>query len=146
MSASQRPPRRRKSSLADEHPAYPAPVPAPEEDEKQGDTAEQPEETSRVVAALPSERPTVVNPTGGGLGEARARAAARDAAWSWAKAATRLDRRVGEWSEQMAQARTAGTSPGVLREYIREAAERVGIEVDEVPREVWHAAGLTPAR
>lgn len=44
----------------------------------------------------------------------------------------------------MRRARQSGTAPAVLREYIGEAAERVGIDPGDVPREVWRAAGVDP--
>lgn len=73
--------------------------------------------------------------------EARAPKLARDAAWGWAKAMSQADRRVGEWVEAVEHARQSGTDPTVLRDYIREAADRAGLDEAAVPVEVWHAAG-----
>lgn len=154
MNASQRPPRRRRSALVDEHPAYPttpAPGPAAEAVHEQPPAAEQDNDTNDGSDHLVSEssraaaRPPGHASVPSRAGEQRARAQARNAAWSWAKARVRLDRRVAEWCDEMAAAREAGTSPAVLREYVREAADRSGLRHDQVPAEVWHAAGLDPA-
>lgn len=75
--------------------------------------------------------------------EAHLRKLARDAAFGWAAAMRRVDKRADEWAREMERARTAGALPGVLRDYITEAAERVGCQPSEVPAEVWTAAGLS---
>lgn len=76
--------------------------------------------------------------------EARARKLARDAAYGWAAAMRKTDKRADEWAQEMQRARVAGALPGVLRDYITEAADRVGIEPAEVPHAVWQAADLKP--
>lgn len=133
MSASTRPPRRRTSSLVDEHPAYPTPEPAPS-----------PAESVHVTAVSPAHAGTHAREarTRGELAEARARKSARDAAWTWIAAARKTSRRVEEWADAMGAAREAGVLPGVLRELIGEAAAQLGVPVDAVPVEVWRAAGL----
>jgi hypothetical protein len=71
-----------------------------------------------------------------------ARKTARDTAYGWAAARKRIERRTGEWAAAMAHARATGAAPGVLREFIAEAAQQAHIDPAEVPAEVWHAAGL----
>ncbi|MGW9310706.1 hypothetical protein ACWGPQ_22130 [Saccharomonospora azurea] len=46
------------------------------------------------------------------------------------------------WIAALERARELGALPGVLGDYVREGAERAGIEPAEVPAEVWRAAGL----
>lgn len=140
--SSGKPPRRRRSSLAEQHPAYPTPAPEPTQDRPPSES-ERDEFESRAATRPPAHDAT---PDAGPsrAAEQRARADARNAAWSWAKAAVRLDRRVAEWCDEMRRARQSGTAPAVLREYIGEAAERVGIDPGDVPREVWRAAGVDP--
>jgi hypothetical protein len=136
MSASSRPPRRQTSSLVDEHPAFPAPPP---EAPPAAPPAEPPVGGSSRAGARLREREEAREREH--LTEARARTAARDAAWGWAAATRRANRRRDEWTEAMGAARRAGTLPGVLREYIAEAADRLGVDVADVPAEVWTAAG-----
>lgn len=151
--ASSRPPRRRKSALASEHPAYPAPTPVP--DKPAPEPGEQQAEQQFTESSREDTRTRVREQTSTAAGEdqvprrrrstpdeARARKYARDAAFGWASAMRKADTRAGEWAQQMERAREAGTLPGVLREYITEATERVGCDPAEVPSEVWHAAGL----
>jgi len=143
MNAQARPQRRRKSSLASEHPAYPpTQVPGADQDDSPtaGSVPEHPPDTtpSRADASARA------RPARGD--EARARKLARDAAYGWASARRKTDKRLDEWATEMERARAAGSLPGVLREYIVEAAERVGLDPSDVPAEVWHAAGLTPDR
>jgi len=122
VNASSKPQRRRKSSLAGEHPAYPAPVPQQATQQQQPPSPEQ----------------------GGGADEARARKYARDAAYGWAATRRKLDSRTEQWTHEVTTARDAGTLPGVLREQIGEAADRAGIPLEQIPDEVWHAAGIPP--
>lgn len=149
MNASTRPPRRRKSALAGEHPAYPTSVPEQATQPQQPATEQpEPEPTERAEPALPVDAGTRVRevdprPTGRSTaGEARARKLARDGAFGWAAAMRKADKRADEWAHEMARAREAGALPGVLREYIGEAADKVGCDVSDVPVEVWRAAGL----
>lgn len=126
--------RRRRSKLAGSHPAYPHPVEpaAPSEAPPAGPaptppsprTAEQ-DDTARLAAAM-------------------ARKTARDTAWGWSAARKRIERRTGEWAAAMAHARATGAAPGVLREFIGEAAQQAHVDPVDVPAEVWHAAGLEP--
>lgn len=151
MNASTRPPRRRKSALAGEHPAYPASVPE-QPTQPQQPTTEQPTAEAKPAAqaepvspvdASTRVRETEPRPAGRSTAdEARARKLARDGAFGWAAAMRRTDKRADEWAREMARAREAGALPGVLREYIGEAANKVGCDVSEVPVEVWRAAGL----
>lgn len=128
--------RRRRSKLAGSHPAYPA-----------GDVDQA--DRDAVVTSLPQTdtRPPVPvtepNEEHRRAG-AKARKTARDAAWGWSAAHKRLGRRTGEWSAEMARARELGTAAGVLREYIAEAAKQAGVADDQVPADVWRAAGLAP--
>jgi hypothetical protein len=46
------------------------------------------------------------------------------------------------WVVETRRERELGTAPGLLREFIREAAERAGLDEATVPREVWQAANL----
>ena len=146
MSASQRPPRRRKSSLADEHPAWPSgagtdtqtpDAPEPSSPEPSSPETAEPSTADRGRAATRARARDRRD-----IAEARARAQARDAAWSWARAQERLNYRSNTWAEQMTQARQAGTDPAVLQEYVREAIEQSGTDTEHVPRGVRHAARL----
>lgn len=130
--------RRRRSKLAGSHPAYPHPVDpaapplapadqAPPTDPAPPPTAPRPRAAERDDPAR--------------LAAAMARKTARDAAWGWSAARKRIERRTGEWAAAMAHARATGALPGVLREFIDEAAQQARAEV---PAEVWHAAGLEP--
>lgn len=74
--------------------------------------------------------------------QAQARTDARDAAYGWGAARRRLDARTRAWIAALERARELGALPGVLGDYIREGAERAGIDPSEVPVEVWRAAGL----
>jgi TPP-dependent indolepyruvate ferredoxin oxidoreductase alpha subunit len=74
--------------------------------------------------------------------EARARQTTRNAAWSWAAATRKAEQRRSEWAEQMAHARSLGTLPAILHDYVIEAAEQAGLTARDVPPEVWTAAGL----
>lgn len=145
MNAAGRPPRRRKSTLAAEHPAYPKPVPTSEPAEQE--EAAHHESDSRADAgtrarAQEPEQPLASRSRCSTAEEARARKFARDAAFGWAASMRRADKRSDEWAREMERARIAGALPGVLREFIVEAAERVGCAPSEVPTEVWQAAGL----
>lgn len=152
MNASTRPPRRRKSALAGEHPAYPSSVPEQATQPQQQPT-QQPEPTETAAAepvapvspvdAGTRARDIDTRPAGRATAdEARLRKLARDGAFGWAAAMRKADKRADEWAREMQRAREAGALPGVLREYIEEAAERVGCDPREVPAEVWRAAGL----
>lgn len=143
MNASQRPARRRKSSLAEEHPAWPSSgsTGTHTPDISEGSSPKT-AEASTVSHERAATRPRARNKRD--TAEARARAQARDAAWSWARARERLNDRSSGWAEQMDQARQAGTDPAILQEYIREAAERSGTDTEHVPRAVRKAAGLDP--
>ncbi len=74
--------------------------------------------------------------------QARARTEARDAAYGWGSARRKLDKKTRAWIAALERARELGALPGVLGDYVREGAERAGIEPAEVPAEVWRAAGL----
>lgn len=150
MNATARPQRRRKSSLASEHPAYPAPSPNPPGEDKQrpseANSVEHSREDARTRARedeqAPERQSMGTRPRRSTADEARSRKLARDAAFGWAAAMRKADKRADEWAREMSRAREAGALPGVLRDYIGEAAERVGIDPSSVPDEVWHAAGL----
>lgn len=65
-------------------------------------------------------------------------------AWSWLSARRKLSERGEGWAAEMARARQLGALPGVLGEFIHEAAQQAGVDPSEVPAEVWRAAGLDP--
>lgn len=118
----------------DQHPAYPAPAPAPAAAgvDSGGDQAERGDQAGAAVTG----------DSGVGRRErARARTAARDAAYGWTSARRRVDQRTREWVAATERARELGASPEVLGGYVREAADRAGVPLSEVPGEVWRAAG-----
>lgn len=165
MNATSRPPRRRKSALAGEHPAWPtgAPEPPPQAPETPPEPAPEPpapepaavipeqqtpaerEPPSRAYARTRVRAPEPPRPRAGTPAEARARKLARDAAFGYAAAARKADRRLGEWAEAMTRARELGTAPAVLRGYITEAAEKADVPESAIPDEVWAAAGIKRA-
>ena len=144
-----KPARRRKSSLAGQHPAIP-PEAVPSTTTSPEAPAPAPAPAS--VTELPSS-PTAAPERGPAPArtreeddlraeQARARADARDAAYGWGSARRKLDKRTRAWIAALERARELGALPGVLGDYIREGAERGGIDPSEVPVEVWRAAGL----
>ena len=148
-----KPARRRKSSLAGHHPAIPPeavpstttasepPAPAPARAPAPASVTELPNSP----AAAPERGPAPVRTREEDdlrAEQARARTDARDAAYGWGSARRKLDRKTREWITLLERARELGALPGVLGDYIREGAERGGVDPSEVPVEVWRAAGL----
>jgi hypothetical protein len=145
MSTTTRPQRRRKSALADEHPAWPlgapdmSPVPAEQEPTQERRPAEDLEPSRAVTGRRIRETALARDQR---AKEARARTIVRNAAWGWAVATRKAAERVDTWVAETRRARELGTAPELLREFIREAAERAGLDEAAVPREVWQAANL----
>jgi hypothetical protein len=145
MSATTRPQRRRKSALADEHPAWlpgapdVSPVPAEQEPTRERRPAED-LEPSRTVTDTRIRKTALARDQR--AKEARARTYVRNAAWGWAAATRKASERLDTWVAETRRARELGTTPGLLREFIREAAERAGLDEAAVPCEVWQAANL----
>ncbi len=150
-----KPVRRRKSSLAGQHPAIPpeavpstttssespapalAPAPAP----APASVTELPNSPSAAPERGPAPARTREEDDLRAE-QARARTEARDAAYGWGSARRKLDKKTRAWVTSLERARELGALPGVLGDYVREGAERAGIEPGEVPVEVWRAAGL----
>ncbi|MGH3784736.1 MAG: hypothetical protein ACRDRO_30030, partial [Pseudonocardiaceae bacterium] len=87
------------------------------------------------VRAYAPDKPTAVHAE-----EARARTAARNAAWGWAAATKKTTDRLDTWVTNTRRARELGTAPGLLHEFIREAAQRAGLDETATPPQVWAAA------
>jgi hypothetical protein len=146
MSATTRPQRRRKSALADEHPAWQPAVrdmsafSSEQEPIGQRRPAED-LEPSRIVTDTRIRKTMLARDQR--AKEARARTIVRNSAWGWAVATRKAAERLDTWVAETRRARELGTAPGLLREFIREAAERAGLDEAAVPHEVWQAANLT---
>lgn len=139
---SAKPARRRTSKLAAEHPAWPTPTAAPvAPDVEQPTPAPGPDQSDSLARTRVRAQPEDEQAR---IAAAQVRTQARNAAWGWASARRKLDRRSSEWAAALARAREHGVLPGVLGDYIREATARGGIDPADVPAEVWQAAGLTP--
>ena len=146
-----KPARRRKSSLAGQHPAIPpeaAPsttaspeAPAPAQASAPASVTELPSSPAAALERGPAPARTREEDDVRAE-QARARTEARDAAYGWGSARRKLDKKTREWIAALERARELGALPGVLGDYVREGAERAGIEPGEVPVEVWRAAGL----
>lgn len=153
-----KPARRRKSSLAGQHPAIPpeavpapTPQPAPTSDEDPAPTpapALAPVSVTELPSSLAAAHERSPAPVrtrdedDARAEQARARTDARDVAYGWGSARRKLDRKTREWIAALNRARALGALPGVLGDYVREGAVRAGIDPSEVPAEVWRAAGL----
>ena len=148
-----KPARRRKSSLAGHHPAIPpeavpsttttseSPAPALAQAPAHASVTELPDGP----VAAPERGPAPVRTREEDdlrAEQARARTDARDAAYGWGSARRKLDKKTRAWVTALQRARELGALPGVLGDYVREGAERAGIDPGEVPVEVWRAAGL----
>lgn len=152
-----KPARRRKSSLAGHHPAIPpeavpsttttseSPAPALAQAPAHASVPASVTELPDGPVAAPERGPAPVRTREEDdlrAEQARARTDARDAAYGWGSARRKLDKRTRAWIASLERARELGALPGVLGDYIREGAERAGIDPSEVPVEVWRAAGL----
>lgn len=153
-----KPARRRKSSLAGHHPAIPpeavpsttaseppAPAPARAPAPAQASAPASVTELPSNLAAAPERGPAPARTREEDdlrTEQARARTDARDAAYGWGSARRKLDQKTRAWIASLERARELGALPGVLGDYVREGAERAGIDPSEVPVEVWRAAGL----
>ncbi len=124
------PPRPRKSTKLGQHPADPT----QETTSSRADASTSgPADAQTTAPADASDVHAVLKP-------------ARDRAYAWASAQRKLTTRTSSWADAIDRARAGGAPPGVLREQIREAAWAARIPVEDVPSEVWHAAGLqTPS-
>jgi hypothetical protein len=146
MNATTRPPRRRKSALAEEHPAWnpsgipDIPPPVVEQEPLKERRPAEDLEPSRAVSLRRVRETALAHDKR--AKEARARTFVRNAAWGWAAATRKAAERLDTWVADTRRARELGTAPGLLREFICEAAERAGLDETAIPREVWEAANL----
>lgn len=126
--------RRRRSALADEHPAYvtpaqpqpatPAPAPPP---------APAPQRTDTETTPSPAASGTAARGRSRNLAEARGRKHARDAAYAWAAAEARTRLRLAELLAELDAATGRGTDPAVLAEYVHEACTRNDLDPTQLP-------------
>ncbi|WP_139794868.1 hypothetical protein [Saccharomonospora piscinae] len=146
---STKPPRRRPSKLAGEHPAYPTPAaaveraPAVAQELVSAPAPERAPEYARTRSpAYARTRARTEDAREARRRAARARTEAKNAAYGWGSARARLDARTRDWVDALRHARELGEAPEVLAGLVHEAAERAAVDVTEIPAEVWHAAGV----
>lgn len=151
-----KPVRRKNSKLTGLHPAIPpeaslpAPQPAPSLEAPAPEPTSTPAFAVELSGSTAAARERVPAPARTRddddvrAEQARARTDARDAAYGWGSARRKADRKTREWITLLERARELGALPGVLGDYVREGAERAGIDPADVPAEVWRAAGLDP--
>lgn len=71
---------------------------------------------------------------------------AHDHALAYGAVVRKQTERLDLWLAGIRTARAAGAAPGLLRAGLEDAANRAGIPVEEIPAQVWHAAGLALPR
>lgn len=144
---------RRRSALADEHPAWsaparpdPAPTPPPAPAPPPPPPAAPAPAPQR--AAAPEPPATAVAPPAAARGrsrdraEARGRKLARDAAYAWAVSAARTEDRLRELAAEIDAAIDRGTPPQLLAEFLAEACARSEIDLDRIPTSIRTALGI----
>ncbi|WP_369027791.1 hypothetical protein [Nocardia farcinica] len=130
---------RRRSALADTHPAFPAPAEPP---------------APATAPVRPTVRPTVRSSTNDATSSTAARGRARDqdealgrvayrnAALAWASAERKALHRMAELSAQTSAALERGTPPAALGAYLLEACAKHDIDPALLPAAIRAASGL----
>lgn len=98
------------------------------------------------VPKTPERRP-VRRPAAAPADMAQAAAAvkvAQDHALAYGAVIRKQQERLELWLVAIKAARDAGAAPGLIRAGLEAAANRAGLPVEDMPRVVWAAAGLTP--
>lgn len=69
---------------------------------------------------------------------------ARESGLGVARCYDRLNQRIAAWCTDLSWAREGGASPVQLQAQIEEVSADAGIPLDQLPVDVWRAAGMKP--
>lgn len=132
---------RRRSTLADSHPAWSAPAhptpPAPASPAPAPAAARPAPDTESANAHTPAARGHAQDQD-----EALGRVAYRNAALAWASAERKALQRMAHLNIQTSAALDRGTPPATLGQYLLEACAKHGIDSALLPAAIRTAAGL----
>lgn len=121
----------RRSTLANEHPAWAAPARPDPAAEPPASAVPTPRPERRVEQ--PARRAAAPRGRSRNLEEARGRKHVRDAAYAWAAAEAKARQRLQELAAELGAAVQRGTESEVITGYVVEACARYGIDPDRVP-------------